>query len=199
MNYKADYESWLDCDFKVLSLESIEESTCQMEMEMIKLKEDLSECIPEESLEGELSVLQKLGGKVRSVQSLLPILRLLLKEQFKDKHWIRILEQLNNGQNLVNKSFFTLQNLISGGIQKKMSEVERVYLEAVSETQMEKEIESIQSEWERTEVGFENYGEDRSRQILIGTENVLLLVDKHLEKIQNMRKFERIEEVSVPQ
>ena len=145
-----------------------------------------------------LSLLVKVfSWKVREhrLQVLLPVLRLLLREQFKDKHWVRILEKLKNGSLLITQNHFTLKNLKHGGINDQLSEVERVYLEAVSETQMEKEIESIQSEWERTEVRFQAYGEDKSRQILKGIEFVLLLVDRHLEKIQKMRIFEQIEEI----
>jgi uncharacterized small protein (DUF1192 family) len=183
-------------DFKTLKLKDIEESTAEMKEEIERLKEDLSDCLLDENLSNS-TVLDILETRVNTVQKLLPVLRLLLREQFKEKHWIRILEKLNNGITLINQNYFTLKNLGNGGINDQLNEVERVYLEAVSETQMEKEIESIQSEWERTEVQFQAYGEDRSRQILTGIEFVLLLVDRHLEKIQKMRKFEQIEEVEI--
>jgi dynein heavy chain len=186
----------MDNDFKTLQLKTIEENTQQMENELGKLKGDLEECLLDDNPNSS-TVLDILESKVKMVQVLLPVLRLLLREQFKDKHWNRILEKLKNGNALINQNHFTLKNLKHGGINSQLNEVERVYLEAVSETQMEKEIESIQSEWERTEVRFKAYGEDRTRQVLTGIEFLLLLVDRHLEKIQKMRKFEQIEEIKV--
>jgi uncharacterized small protein (DUF1192 family) len=196
ITYQGYYNSWMENDFKTLKLKDIEESTCEMREEIERLKEDLSDCLLDENLSNS-TVLDILENRVNTVQKLLPVLRLLLCEQFKEKHWIRILEKLKNGATLINQNYFTLKNLGHGGINEQLNEVERVYLEAVSETQMEKEIQSIQSEWERTEVQFQAYGEDRSRQILTGIEFVLLLIDRHLEKIQQMRKFEQIEEVKI--
>ena len=194
--YQNYYDSWMENDFKTLKLQTIEEKTAEIKEELENLKEDLEECLIEDNLNNS-TVLDILESKVKMVQVLLPVLRLLLREQFKEKHWARILEKLKNGSILITQNYFTLKNLKHGGINDQLNEVERVYLEAVSETQMEKEIESIQSEWERTEVRFQAYGEDRSRQILTGIEFVLLLVDRHLEKIQKMRKFEQIEEVEI--
>lgn len=196
ITYQNYYDSWMDNDFKTLKLKSIEDITQKMMGELKKLKGDLEECLLDDN-PNHLSVLDILESKVKMVQVLLPVLRLLLREQFKEKHWTRILEKLKNGSNLITQNYFTLKNLKHGGINDQLNEVERVYLEAVSETQMEKEIESIQSEWERTEVRFQAYGEDKSRQVLTGIEFLLLLVDRHLEKIQKMRKFEQIEEIKV--
>ena len=194
--YQEYYDSWMNNDFKTLKLNDIEESTAEMKEEIETLKEDLTDYLLDDNL-SKSTVLDILESRVNTVQKLLPVLRLLLREQFKNKHWIRILEKLNNGITLINQNYFTLKNLENGGINDQLNEVERVYLEAVSETQMEKEIQSIQSEWERTEVQFQAYGKDRSRQILTGIEFVLLLVDRHLAKIQKMRKFEQIEEVEL--
>lgn len=194
IGYQEAYNSWMDSDFKTLKLRAIEESTSRAVEELGNLRSDLKDCLVDDD-PNDSTVLDILESKVKMVQELLPVLRLLLREQFKEKHWVRILEKLENGAVLIGQAYFTLKNLRHGGITEQVSEVEKVYLEAVSETQMEKEIEGIQSEWERTELSFEAFGEDKSRQMLTGIELVLLLVDRHLEKIQRMRKFEQIEEV----
>lgn len=194
IEYQAAYNSWMDSDFKTLRLEAIEEGTARAEEDLRELRGALRECLTEDD-PNQSTVLDILESKIKMVQELLPVLRLLLREQFKEKHWTRILEKLENGAALIGQAYFTLKNLKHGGITDQVSEVEKVYLEAVSETQMEKEIEAIQSEWERTELSFEAFGEDKSRQVLAGIEFVLLLADRHLEQIQRMRKFEQIEEV----
>lgn len=194
IEYNEAFGTWMDSDFKTLELRTIEDSTTRAVGELSTLRGDLRDCLAEDD-PNDSTVLDILESKVKLVQELLPVLRLLLRETFKEKHWTRILEKLENGDVLVGQAFFTLKNLRRGGITEQVSEVEKVYLEAVSETQMEKEIEGIQSEWERTELSFAAFGEDKSRQMLTGIELVLLLADRHLGQIQQMRKFEQIEEV----
>lgn len=102
---------------------------------------------------------------------------------------------MRNKDSLLSGPFFTLQNLISGGIKEKISEIEKVHREAVSESKMEKEIEMIRSEWECTELSLKPFGENRARVVLTQSEEMLLMIEKHLDKIYQMRKFEQINEV----
>ena len=193
--YRKDYEDWLECRFKDLKLEHIETRTRHVERTMRDLSRKLLTFSSEEETIGEMSVLQKLGSKVASVKSLLPVLRLLLKDYFKPKHWSRVLDEMRNKDTLLSGPFFTLKNLISGGIKEKIGEIQKVHREAVSESKMEKEIEKIRSEWECTELSLKPFGENRARVVLTQSEEMLLMIEKHLDKIYQMRKFEQINEV----
>lgn len=193
--YITNYDTWLEMDFKNLSLDEIKKFTLYMEKEMKSIFEKMNKVIPSSYLENEFSVLNVLGNKVNSIKNLLPILIPLLKKHFKEKHWNRIFKNLLNGDRLIEQNYFTLRELMSGGIQQNFNKILQIHHEAISEGEIEKQMENIQKKWETIEIELVVFSEDSSRYIISNISQILFFVDSNLNEIENMHSLKRAPEV----
>ncbi|CAH2307190.1 dynein heavy chain 3, axonemal [Pelobates cultripes] len=163
--------------FQDLNAEEITEEIGNMWRTMYKLSKSLGD------LPGPRRVAENMKFKIEKFKVHLPIISVICNRGMKSRHW----EQINEivGFDITPKQETSLISMLEFGLSKYIDRLEQIGASASKEYSLEKAMEKMKSEWSTINFTFVRY-RDSNTSILSAVDDIQLLLDDHIVKIQTM-------------
>ncbi|XP_069503771.1 dynein axonemal heavy chain 3 [Ambystoma mexicanum] len=175
--FQIKSEEWLNGSFQSLNAEDIVEDVGNMWRTMYKLTKTFAE-VPAPK-----RVAENMKFKVDKFKQHLPIISVICNRGMKDRHWEKMSEIV--GFDVKPTENTSLMTMLEYGLSKFIERLEQVGASAVKEYSLEKAMEKMKSEWAEIFFTFVRY-RDSNTSILSAVDDIQLLLDDHIVKIQTM-------------
>jgi dynein heavy chain, axonemal len=130
------------------------------------------------------SVCTTLKEKLDEFKPNLPIITALRNPGVKDRHWLRLSEEI--GHEVMPDGNLTLRNLLEIGILQHENYIVSLSEQAAKEYSFERTLDKMKSEWRELLFEFSAY-KDTGTFVLKGIEDTVMLLDDQIVKVQAMR------------
>lgn len=182
-------ETWEKSNIRNFDSEDIQKEVQQCEGTVFQLKIRITNL----SKDGRDKVLEAHEARIRSITALMPIIVSVANKDLKDKHWKKIYDQLE--QPMIAGKPVSLTELISFGIMEKREGIEEISARATGESQIEGQMEEIQSKWGSLNFVVSSYRESKDKFIIGTVEEIMQTLDDHQLKIQSMMGSRYVAEI----
>ena len=129
-------------------------------------------------------VVYRLKDFIDEFKTKMPLLEELANPALKDRHWEEIFNVI--GMTYVPDASFSVKDLVSARILDKIESVQAISADASKEYSLEKALDKMSEDWQGVEFNCIAY-KDTGTYILGGVDDVQLLLDDQIVKIQSMR------------
>ncbi|KAG9476993.1 hypothetical protein GDO78_002401 [Eleutherodactylus coqui] len=163
--------------FQDLNAEDITEEIGNMWRTMYKLAKSFSD------LPGPKRVAENVKFKIEKFKVHLPIISVICNRGMKARHWEQICEIL--GFDITPEPNTSLISMLEYGLSKYIDKLDQIGASASKEYSLEKALEKMKSEWSTMAFNFIQY-RDTNTSILSAVDDIQLLLDDHIIKIQTM-------------
>ncbi|XP_053190892.1 dynein axonemal heavy chain 3 [Scomber japonicus] len=177
-NFQSMSEVWLNGPFRHLDAEKISDELDIMWRTMHKLTKSLS------NLPGPCHVAKNFKNKIDQFKQHLPILTTICNPGIKDRHWETISSIV--GFEVKPDMTSSLLNMLDLGLSKFSDKLEDIGASASKEFSLEKSMEKMKNEWTELQFSFTAY-RDTGTNIVSAVDDIQLLLDDHIVKVQTMR------------
>ncbi|KAM4697749.1 dynein axonemal heavy chain 3 [Rhinophrynus dorsalis] len=176
-NFHCKFEAWMNGAFRDLNAEDITEEVGNMWRTMYKLSKSFAD------LPGPRRVAENVKIKIDKFKMHLPIVSVICNRGMKSRHWEQISDAV--GFDVAPQPDTTLINMLEYGLSKFIDKLEQIGASASKEYSLEKALEKMKSEWSSVSFNFVRY-RDTDTSILSAVDDIQLMLDDHIIKIQTM-------------
>ena len=176
--FQKNYPIWMGGDFGKLEAESIDTNVTNWWKFAWRA---------EKTFDGKKepqSVCTTLKEKLDEFKPNLPIITALRNPGVKDRHWLRLSEEI--GHEVMPDGNLTLRNLLEIGILQHENYIVSLSEQAAKEYGFERTLDKMKSEWRELLFEFSAY-KDTGTFVLKGIEDTVVLLDDQIVKVQAMR------------
>uniref|UniRef100_A0A8C4DY39 Dynein axonemal heavy chain 3 n=1 Tax=Dicentrarchus labrax TaxID=13489 RepID=A0A8C4DY39_DICLA len=178
LNFQSMSDEWMNGPFLHLDAEKISDELDIMWRTMHKLTKSFS------NLPGPCHVAKSFKSKIDQFKQHRPILTTICNPGIKDRHWEKISSIVGfDVKPDVNSS---LLNMLELGLSKFSVKLEEIGAAASKEYSLEKSMEKMRNEWTELRFSFTPY-RDTGTNIVSAVDDIQLLLDDHIIKVQTMR------------
>lgn len=180
LSFHRNYEKWFYGPFLTLDAEAVEEETENIWRVLYKLSRSLQE------LPSARRIADIVRGKVDKFKQFVPVLQTICNPGLRDRHWMQIGDIV--GKEIALTETSSLSDMIDFGMPLYVNKLEEISLAATKEHALEKNLEKMKEEW--SEVHFElTLYRDTGISILTAIDDIQVLLDDHILKVYNLKKF----------
>uniref|UniRef100_A0A8C5QWI6 Dynein axonemal heavy chain 3 n=3 Tax=Leptobrachium TaxID=161697 RepID=A0A8C5QWI6_9ANUR len=176
-NFTCKSEGWMNSAFLDLNAEDITEEIGNMWRTIYKLAKSFGD------LPGPRRVAENTKFKIDKFKVHLPIISVVCNRGMKSRHWEQISEIV--GFTITPEQDTSLISMLEYGLSKFIDKLEQIGATASKEYSLEKALEKMRSEWSGMNFTFIRY-RDTNTSILSAVDDIQLLLDDHIVKIQTM-------------
>ncbi|XP_032896217.1 dynein heavy chain 3, axonemal isoform X1 [Amblyraja radiata] len=177
-NFYTKSEAWLNGPFQGLDAEEITNEVSNMWRTMYKLTKTFAD------ISGPKRVAENAKFKIEKFKPHLPIISTICNPGIKERHWEEISAIV--GFEVKPHEETTLQEMLEIGLEKFLDKLEEVGVAASKEYSLEKALAKMKSEWVDGIFSFTKY-RDTDVSILSAVDDIQVLLDDHIIKVQTMR------------
>ncbi|XP_077979573.1 dynein axonemal heavy chain 3-like isoform X2 [Glandiceps talaboti] len=178
LNFHTKYEVWLNGAFTELNAEEVEEEVSNMWRTMYKLAKSFNDQA------GPQRIANNVKGKIDKFKQHLPLLGVICNPGIRDRHWEQMSEIV--GYDLKPEADTSLFQMIEIGLTKHLDRLEEIGGAASKEYSLEKAMEKMKAEWADVNFEFIEY-RDSGISILSAVDDIQMILDDHIVKVQTMR------------
>ncbi|XP_033631251.1 dynein heavy chain 3, axonemal-like [Asterias rubens] len=178
LNFHTKYETWLNGPFQDLNAEQVNDEVDSMFRTMYKLSRSFGE------QPGPQRIANNVKSKIDKFKVHLPLLGVICNPGIRDRHWERMSEVV--GFELKPKPETSMYHMLELGLTKCIDSLEEIGASASKEYSLEKAMEKMKIEWADVHFEFIPY-RDTGVSILSSIDEIQLLLDDHIVKVQTMR------------
>ncbi|XP_071037846.1 dynein axonemal heavy chain 3 [Parasteatoda tepidariorum] len=178
LDFFKNYEIWYYGPFSGLNAEAIQNQVEEMWRVMFKL---------DKTFAGQLEtrmVAKSLKAKIEKFRNYVPLLLAICNPGIKERHWKYASKFL--GFIISPGPKATLEDMIRVGLHKHIEKVEELSVTVSKEFALEKAMAKMKEEWQDIEFEFKPYRET-DVPILSAVDDIQVLLDDHILKVQTMR------------
>lgn len=192
--YVSDFHNskndWLNGDFRDLDGKSIEESMS----EWWKTSFKLAKLLEDDGYEEVAACALKLREETTEFRKHLPVIQSLASKALKLRHWEKISDLL--GKPIDPDDDLHLQDLLDLDAAAHIEEIQEVSTAAEKEYNLERQLKSMQADWEKVEFEVKAY-KNTGTFVVSGIDDIMTLLDDHIVKTQTMRGNQFIKHIEV--
>ncbi|XP_055507859.1 dynein axonemal heavy chain 3 [Leucoraja erinacea] len=177
-NFYTKSETWLNGPFQGLDAEEITNEVSNMWRTMYKLTKTFAD------ISGPKRVAENAKFKIEKFKPHLPIISTICNPGIKERHWEEISAIV--GFEVKPHEETTLQEMLEIGLEKFLDKLEEVGVAASKEYSLEKALAKMKAEWVDGIFSFTKY-RDTDVSILSAVDDIQVLLDDHIIKVQTMR------------
>ncbi|XP_006876041.1 PREDICTED: dynein heavy chain 3, axonemal [Chrysochloris asiatica] len=175
--FSTKSEEWMNGPLYLLNAEEITEEIGSMWRTVYKLTKTLVDVPAPKRLAESVKI------KIDKFKQNIPILNISCNPGMKERHWQQISEIV--GCEIKPSETTCLQNMLEFGLGKFIEKLEPIGAAASKEHSMEKNLERMKLDWVNMMFNFVKY-RDTDTNILCAVDDIQLLLDDHVIKIQTM-------------
>nr|XP_006820578.1 PREDICTED: dynein heavy chain 3, axonemal-like [Saccoglossus kowalevskii] len=178
LKFHTNFEFWMNGPFLDLNAEQVEEEVGNMWRNMYKLAKSFND------QPGPQRIANNVKGKIDKFKQHLPLLSVICNPGIRDRHW----EQMSDivGYDLKPEADTSLFQMVEIGLVKHLEKLDEIGAAASKEYSLEKAMEKMKAEWAGVEFEFVPY-RDSGVSILSAVDDIQMLLDDHIVKVQTMR------------
>ncbi|XP_059835308.1 dynein axonemal heavy chain 3 [Hypanus sabinus] len=177
-NFYTKSEEWLNGPFQVLDAEEVTNKVSNMWRTMYKLTKTFAD------ISGPKRVAENAKYKIEKFKPYLPIISTICNPGIKERHWEEISAVV--GFEVKPDKGTTLQEMLEIGLEKFLDKLEEIGVAASKEYSLEKALAKMKAEWVDCTFNFTKY-RDTNVSILSSVDDIQVLLDDHIIKVQTMR------------
>ncbi|KAM4656706.1 dynein axonemal heavy chain 3 [Amazona ochrocephala] len=176
-SFHTKSEEWMNGSIRMLNAEEITEEIGNMWRTMCKLTKSFPD-LPQPRRLGET-----MKFKLDKFKMHLPVLSIACNRGMRERHWKQISEIV--GCEIKPDETTTLKNILDFGLSKYIDKLEPIGAAASKEYSLAKALEKIKQEWDNMQFSLMKY-RDTDTNILSAVDEIQLLLDDHIVKVQTM-------------
>ncbi|XP_070580768.1 dynein axonemal heavy chain 3-like [Ptychodera flava] len=178
LKFHTSYEVWMNGPFQDLDAEEVDEEVGNMWRTVYKLAKTFNE------QPGPQRIANSVKGKIDKFKQHQTLLGVICNPGIRDRHW----EQMSDivGYDLKPEADTSLFQMVEIGLAKHLEKLEEISGAASKEYSLEKAMEKMKSEWADVQFEFVAY-RDSGVSILSAVDDIQMLLDDHIVKVQTMR------------
>uniref|UniRef100_UPI00398E73BF dynein axonemal heavy chain 3 isoform X1 n=2 Tax=Pristiophorus japonicus TaxID=55135 RepID=UPI00398E73BF len=177
-NFYTKSEMWMTGSFQGLDAEEITNEVLNMWRTMYKLTKTFAD------ISGPKRVAENAKVKIEKFKPHLPIIAIICNPGIKERHWKEISAIV--GFDVKPDKDTTLQEMLEFGLGNFSERLEEIGVAASKEYSLEKALAKMKAEWGDCIFSFSRY-RDTNVSILSAVDDIQVLLDDHIIKIQTMR------------
>ncbi|KAJ1517722.1 Dynein heavy chain 7, axonemal [Coelomomyces lativittatus] len=176
--FQTDYAKWMNGSFLELNFEELDESVNVMWRTLFKLTKTFAEqAVPRK-------VAENIKNKIEKFKSYLPIIGILRNPGLFQRHWDRFASIL--GYSIQPNHETTLAKMLEYNLASSLPQLEQISEAATKEFSLHKSLTKMKDEWQGINFICVDY-KDTGTKILSSLEEVQILLDDQIIKVQSMR------------
>ncbi|XP_071616680.1 dynein axonemal heavy chain 3 [Heliangelus exortis] len=176
-DFHTKSEDWMNESLQKLNADEITEEVDGMWRTMYKLSKTFAE------LPGPKRLAETMRAKINEFKEHLPVMSVVCNRGMKERHWEQISEVV--GSQIRPDETTTFAHMLKFELSKYIDQLEPIGASASKEYSLEKSIEKMKLEWVSINFSLVQY-RDTNTSILSAVDDIQLLLDDHLIKIQTM-------------
>ncbi|KAM9012434.1 dynein axonemal heavy chain 3 [Ara ararauna] len=176
-SFHTKSEEWMNGSIQMLNAEEITEEIGNMWRTMCKLTKSFPD-LPQPR-----RLAETMKFKLDKFKMHLPVLSVACNRGMRERHWKKISEIV--GCEIKPDETTTLKNVLDFGLSKYIDKLEPIGTAASKEYSLVKAIEKMKQEWDNMQFSLTKY-RDTDTNILSAVDDIQLLLDDHIVKVQTM-------------